>query len=340
MTKINIKKLAKELNVSPATVTRAFRGYSDINPDTKERILALAKELNYHPNYYASNLREKKTKTIAVIIPHLSDIFFSLAIDGLEKLANQKGYHILIYRTENQYEKEVSFINYLQNGRVDGIIMSGCAETSDHDYIRQLENKKIPIVFFDRIYEDVKAPKVTTNDYESSFNATKHLVERGCQKIVYLGYKKEYSIGKTRMDGYLDALQDAGIQVNKDWIIDCGDDKDLNYNLIYAAIKTLKPDGIFTAAENLAFISYKVCRELQIFIPENLKIISFSSSEVASLLNPPLTTITQPALEIGRKAAMLLFEILENKGSDKTDNITLKSTLIPRESTAAQLVLN
>ena len=99
MTKINIKKLAKELNVSPATVTRAFRGYSDINPDTKERILALAKELNYHPNYYASNLREKKTKTIAVIIPHLSDIFFSLAIDGLEKLANQKGYHILIYRT-------------------------------------------------------------------------------------------------------------------------------------------------------------------------------------------------------------------------------------------------
>jgi LacI family transcriptional regulator len=336
MDKINIKKLAKELNVSPATVTRAFRGYTDINSETKERILALAKKLNYHPNYYASNLREMKSKTIAVIIPQLSDIFFSLAIDGLEKLANQKGYHILIYRTENHYEKELSIVNYLQNGRVDGIIMSGCAETHDHDYLNKLESRNIPIVFFDRIYEDVKAPKVTTNDYESSFNATRHLAERGCKKIVYLGYKKNYSIGKVRMEGYLDALKELSIPARKEWVVDCTDDNNKNYSIIKKTIKAVNPDGVFTAGENLAFTSYKVCQELQISIPDDLKIISFSSSEVASLLNPPLTTITQPALEIGSKAAMLLFEILENKDLPVEDHIILKSTLVQRESTAAR----
>ncbi|KAA5541596.1 LacI family DNA-binding transcriptional regulator [Adhaeribacter rhizoryzae] len=333
MNKIDIKTLAKELNVSPATITRAFRGYSDINPETKERILALAKKLNYHPNYYASNLRETKSKTIAVIIPQLRDIFFSLAIDGLESLANQKGYHILIYRTENQYEKEVSFINYLQNGRVDGIIMSGCAEAQDHKYLHQLQKRNIPVVFFDRIYDDVKAPKVSTDDYESSYKATKLLAERGCKKIAHLGYKNARSIGKTRMEGYQDALKDFGLPVDEQLIINCLDDNEQNYACISLAIKSLKPDGIFAAGENLAFISYKICHELQIKIPDALKIISYSSSEVADLLNPSLTTITQPALEIGNKAAMLLFQILEGESQAVENQIILQSELIEREST-------
>lgn len=336
MEKIGIKTLAKQLNVSPATVTRAFRGYNDINPETKERILALAKKLNYHPNYHASNLRESRTNTLAVIIPHLSDLFFSLAIDGLEKFANEKGYHTLIYRTENQYAKEKSMVEYLQNGRVDGIILSGCAEGHNHDYLHKVMKRKIPVVFFDRVYDDVAAPKVTTNDYESSYNATRLLAQRGCQKIAFIGYKKSVSIGKARLNGYLDALKHTGLPVTEKLIVDCVDDNTENYGIIKEAITLHQPDGIFTTAENLAFISYKVCHESQIAIPKDVKIICFSSSEVASLLNPSLTTITQPALEIGRTAAHLLFNVLGNEEAEKEKQVVLTSALIERESTAVR----
>ena len=169
MEDINIKKLAKELKVSTSTISRAFNGSVDINKDTKERILALAREHNFLPNHYASNLRDKKSHTLAVIVPEIANDFFSQAINGIEEIARKKGFYILLYRTDDVFEKEVSFIIYLNNGKVDGIIMSASGEANDHNYLRKLGKKNIPVVFFDRVYEDIDAPKVTTNDYESSF---------------------------------------------------------------------------------------------------------------------------------------------------------------------------
>ncbi|MDB5121150.1 MAG: LacI family transcriptional regulator [Sphingobacteriales bacterium] len=334
MDNINIKKLAKELNLSTSTVSRAFRGNSDINKETKERILHLANELNYEPNHYASNLRERKSRTIAVIVPEIANNFFSQAINGIERVAREKGYHILIYLTYDDYEKEVSFINNLNNGRVDGIIMSVSGEANDHNYLNKLRKKKIPLVFFDRVYEDIATAKVTTNDYESSFLATKHLIKGGCKRIAYLVVNKKMSIGKMRMQGYADALTKYEIPYEEDLVVDCSNEHDANYETIGNIIKKVKPDGIFASVERLAISTYYVCQDLGVKIPEDIKIISFSSLEIAPLLNPSLSTITQPALDMGTKAAKLLFKAIES-GSDLTVNnvVVLNAEIIKRRST-------
>jgi LacI family transcriptional regulator len=334
MDRTDIKQLAKDLKLSTSTVSRAFRGNSDINAQTKERILARARELNYQPNLYASSLREKKSNTIAIIVPELANDFFSQAIKGIERVARGKGYHTLIYVTDDEYQLEVSIINDLSNGRVDGIIMSASGEAKDHNYLNKLKKRHMPLVFFDRVYDDIDVAKVTTNDYESSFNATKHLIAAGCKKIVFLVINKSLSIGNVRMQGYVDALAAEGIPFNKDLVIDCSNDHKKSYNIISKVLTTIKPDGLFAAVERLAIVSYYVCQDLNINIPKKVKIISFSSLEIAPLLNPSLTTITQPARDLGVHAAQLLFKTLESNVQVQ-DHIVLKSKIIPRKSTSS-----
>jgi LacI family transcriptional regulator len=333
MDNINIKKLAMELNISTSTISRAFNGSPDINKDTKEKILAFAQERNFLPNHYASNLRDKKTRTLAVIVPEIANDFFSQAINGIEEIARTKGFYILLYRTDDVFEKEVSFVNYLNNGKVDGIIMSVSGEANDHNYLSKLEQKKVPVVFFDRVYEDIEAAKVITNDYESSFAATEHLIETGCRKVAYLVVNKSISIGKVRMQGYIDALQKHHIPFDDNLVIDCSNDEKINYTILKKVLEEIKPDGIFSSVERLAFATYYVCNDLNIDIPRELKVISFSSLGIAPLLCPALSTITQPAFEMGIKAATLLFEELEKKDTSvyKKEHI-LKSKLYIRKS--------
>lgn len=334
MDHVNIKILAEALRLSTSTVSRAFRDNSDISAATKERILAKAKELDYQPNHYASNLREQKSKTIAVIVPELGNNYFSLAIQGIESVANAKGYHILVYSTNDQFEKEVSFIKHLHNGRADGIIMSVSGEANDHNYLNEIAKKRLPLVFFDRVYEDIVTPRVITNDYESSFSATKHLIQQGCKRIAYLAVNKTLSIGKTRMQGYIDALKKFKIPFQDELIIDCTNNYKENIDLLKQAFTDLKPDGVFTSVERLAFATYYACYDINLSIPKDLKVIGFSSLEIAPLLNPALSTITQPAADLGKTAAELLFKMLENP-SDVHPNseVILKSKLIQREST-------
>lgn len=338
MDSINIKKLAEALGLSTSTISRAFRDNSDISAKTKTLILTKAKELNYQPNHYASNLREQKSKTIAVIVPELANNYFSLAIHGIERVARENGYHILIYVTDDDYTKEVSFISHLHNGRADGIIMSVSGEANDHNYLNNFGNNRLPLVFFDRIYEDIDTPRVITNDYESSFAATEHLIDQGCKKIAYFVVNKALSIGKTRMQGYVDALAKHNLDFDESFIVDCSNSYEENRIIVKDALLKLKPDGIFTSVERLAFATYYTCYDLNISIPEDLKVISFSSLEIAPLLNPSLTTITQPATEIGTEAAKLLFEILDHDGSKKLPHqLVLKSKIIIRNSTSKTL---
>jgi LacI family transcriptional regulator len=335
MHNINIKELAKSLNLSTSTVSRAFRDNSDINKATKERILAKAKELNYQPNHYASNLREQRSKTIAVIVPELANNFFSQAILGIERIAREKGYHILIFATEDDYEKEVSFIRHLHNGRADGIIMSVSGEANDHTYLDELAEKRLPLVFFDRVYEDIITPRVITNDYNSSFSATKHLISQGCERIAYLVINKNLSIGKTRMQGYLDALAEFNLPYDEKLVIDCTNSYRKNNTILKNMLTKIKPDGVFTSVERLAFATYYACYDLNISIPKDLKVIGFSSLEIAPLLNPSLTTITQPATKIGIEAAALLFKMLEEPGTvDLKCKVVLDSKLMKRASTS------
>ncbi|MEJ5996049.1 LacI family DNA-binding transcriptional regulator [Pedobacter sp. Du54] len=335
MDTINIKKLAEALNLSTSTISRAFRDNSDIKEATKAMILAKAKELNYQPNHYASNLREQKSKTIAVIVPELANNYFSQVIHGIERIARENGYHILIYVTDDDFSKEVSFISHLHNGRADGIIMSVSGEANDHGYLNKFGAKRLPLVFFDRVYEDINTPKVITNDYESSFLATTHLIDQGCKRIGYFVINKALSIGKTRMQGYIDALANHHIEFDESLVIDCSNSYEENREIISNALTQKQFDGVFTSVERLAFATYYVCYDLGIKIPDQLKIISFSSLEIARLLNPSLTTITQPATEIGEESARLLFSILSNNPAKNiAKEVVLKSKIVIRNSTA------
>lgn len=329
---VNIKRLAQELNISIATVSKALNDSYEISLKTKNRVWDLAKQLNYTPNPAASNLRSNKTKTIAVIIPFVANNFFSRAIKGIEEIARKYGHHVLIYQTHEDIEMEMSFINSLLNGRVDGILTSVSSSEYNGDYYKNLV-KKVPLVFFDRVYKNLDAYNVTTDDYEISFDATVHLIECGCKKIAYLYGLENLPAGKARFSGFKDAMSAKGLTVDDDLIIKYVEDEEQNLKQITTLLSMHQPDAFFSSIEEFVIPAYTACKSLRFRIPEDIKIISFSNQATAHLLNPSLTTITQPAFEIGREAATCLFKILNKRGQGDEQDIILKSTLIKREST-------
>lgn len=334
MGNINIKKLALELNLSTATVSRALGDSYQISSETKRKVLELAKSLNYEPNPIASNLRNQKSKTIAVIVPEVANHFFSLAINGIEEIARKRDYHVLIYQTHENSEAEIAFTLKLLSGRVDGILIStSSGETNNRQHLIEA-SQSIPVVFFDRVYEDIEGVKIITDDYESSYQAVQHLIDSGCKKIAYLLALHNLSTGEKRSNGYLTALKDNGIPFNEDFVVTSTPNHDENYALIKNLLTYNKPDGILSSIEELAFPCYYACRELDLNIPRDIKIISFSNLDCAPLLNPSLTTITQPAFEIGSEAASALFKIFDKKYFEPNETRVLKSVLIKRESTA------
>ncbi|WP_184543190.1 LacI family DNA-binding transcriptional regulator [Mucilaginibacter sp. FT3.2] len=332
MGNINLKELALALNLSTATVSRALRDSHEISTETKKKVLELAKKLNYEPNPSASNLRSQKSKTIAVIIPEVTNNFFSQAINGIEEIARQHDYHVLIYQTHENSELEIAFMRRLLSGRVDGILISVASETNDDQDFKDILNE-LPVVFFDRVNENIDAVKVTTDDYESTYKATTHLIECGCRKIAYLMALNNLSTGKKRFAGYLAAMKDNNVTENEALIIPDSNNDDDNYTHIKKLLLDEKPDGIITSIENLALPCYYACRDLKLNIPRDVKLISFSNLKTAPLLNPSLSTITQPAFEMGKEAASILFKILNKKYFEPNETLVLKSVIIKREST-------
>jgi|SRR5690606_2611356 LacI family transcriptional regulator len=333
MIKVDIISIAKALNLSKSTVSRAFQEKSDINPNTRNRILAYANEVNYRPNHYASNLREQKSKTIAVVVPELENNYFTQIIKGAEEIAKREGYHILIYATDDDINKEREFITSISNGKVDGVLMSVVGERDNHSYLHNIDLVKMPIVFFDRVYDDVDITKIVTDDYQSSFDATEHLLLGGCTSIAYLVVDKDHSIGKERALGYKDALKKHNIAIQEELIIDCSNSYDENFNIIKEVLLNHKPDAVFASVERLAFSTYFVCNDLDLNIPRDLKVVAFSSLQIAELLSPPLSTVTQPAEQIGQEAAKLLVNKLKGEQQElDTNTIVLKSELRIRKS--------
>lgn len=330
---MNLKLLAKELNLSFSTVSKALRDSHEINIVTKQRVLAKAKELNYEVNPFASSLRKQKSKTIAVVIPDVVNDFFGPVINGIESIAQEKGYHVLIYLTHDDMQKEVDIIQLLKNGRVDGIMMSLSEQTSNTTHLEEL--KEMPLVFFDRIAEHMQVPKVTTDDYNSSLKATEHLIENGCRKIAFLTISRHLSISNKRMNGYQDALIKHKLETDEELIVLCSPDLAKTKDIIRKLLKkNNRPDAIFASVEKLAIASYEICDELRLNIPKDVKIITFSNSYTAPLLNPSLTTITQPAFEMGCEAASILFKLVEKKGHQYLkDSTELRSQLVERNST-------
>lgn len=331
MSRITLVKLAELLNLSKSTVGRAFDPDSGMNSQTRAKVLKLAAKYNFQPDHSASSLRKRSSATISIIVPEIANNFFAQAIRGIENYARQNRFSVLIYVTDGLLEKEQEHLSQLIDGRVDGIILSASGEDKDHHYITQSKFQKIPMVFFDRTYSEVDAPKVVTDDYQSSFKATERLIKSGCKTIACAVINKSVSIGLDRVSGFADALKKYNLPFTDASIIDCSNDLESNRNHIKDFLKKNKPDGIIATVERLAFAIYYVCQEENIVVPDDLKIISFSSLEIAPLLNPPLSTITQPAYKMGQKAAELLFQKIKKELTDNP-TIVMKSKLVHRKS--------
>ncbi|MEN9686717.1 MAG: hypothetical protein RLZZ28_2503 [Bacteroidota bacterium] len=335
MSNINLKRLSEELGLSISSVSKALRDSYEISAATKKRVLAMAEKLNYQPNPFASSLRRKKSITIAVVIPEIANNYFALAIDGIQLIAQQKGYHVLTYLTHEDVRNEESTVRHLQGGRVDGVLVSLCSDGAHGKHLLSLQETGIPIVFFDRVPELQGCPTVTTDDFDSSFNATEHLIKAGCKKIAYLCVSGGYlSTTHNRMKGYLAALKKYALPEDAKLIIECSNDDAANLHLLKNVFrKKNRPDGVVSSVEKLAISTYYACNEINLKIPQQLKVISFSCLRTASLFSPSLSTITPPAFEIGKESASMLFRMIEKKiFVNRVDKVVLKGTLIERNS--------
>ena len=333
---VKIKDLAKQLNLSVATISKALKDSHEISPETKQRVFELAKKLNYTPNPYASSLRKHSSKTIAVVLPEVADSFFSLAINGIESVAHDKGYHVLIYLTHESFEREEAILKEFQSGRVDGILMSVSGETCTSDHVKEVIAAGMPLVFFDRVCEDVETAKIITDDFESSYNATNHLIRMGCKKVMYLSALPSLSINLKRIEGYKKALTDNAIESTDADIISCNSDAEGNYKIIRNLLDNKdKPDGLIASVEKLTTPVYLACRDLNLSIPGNIKVISFTNLPAALILTPTLTTVTQHAFEMGKTAASVLFKALEKSSYNlKKETVIVPSVLNTRNSSS------
>ncbi len=333
MEQVNLKKIASLLNLSVSTASKALRDSYEISDETKRKVLKLARELNYQPNPYASSLRKARSKTLAVIVPEIANNFFVSAINGIQRTAQSKGYHVLIYisHENSQYEKDL--VNYLVNGRVDGVLISLSKGTKDVDHLNKLRENGRPVVMFDRVAEEAGFSTVTTDDFESSYRATEHLILRGCTRIGHCMISQTLSIGNKRLEGYKEALEKHGISFDPSLVVHCNLERETDLQLIRTMITECRPDGIFAAVESYALWVYEICKEMGLRIPDDIRVITFSNLATAHLLAPSLSTITQPAFEIGREAALHLIKSLEKSKSYHHEDVIIKSTLICRDST-------
>lgn len=335
MSVVTLKQLAQRLGLASSTVSRALRNGSDISADTKQRVQAMAAQLHYQPHAYASGLRNQLSHTIGVVVPEVNDRFFSLAIDGIEEIARQNGYHTLICLTHDSYALEAAVTSQLTRGRVDGVLLSLAGETQGPAHLEQLGNRGVPLVFFDRVSEAFGTATVTTNDFDAAYQATEHLLHTGCRRVAYLLMSSQLSIGNRRQQGYAAALQTYDLPLDDDLILEGGSSNDENVARIKALLwRRPDIDGLFASTGRLALSSYQACQELGRAIPQDVKVIGFSNLEIASLLAPPLSTVTQPAYEIGREAARLLFgAIIEKKPLLASQSLELPAQLVARAST-------
>ena len=335
--KATLKQIAKELNVSVSTVSKALNDSPEISEQTKTRIKEYAKLKNYKPNVIGLNLKNRKTKTIGVIIPNILNSFFAKVFTGIEKVAEEKGYNVITCISNESLKKEISTLDMLSNGTIDGFILSVSEEAQklhEFNHFKEIINEGTPIVMFDRIVEEVECDKVVVDDFDSALNATQHLINIGCKKIALFSSIDNLSVGKLRTEGYLKALQNNNIAINSDLILRT-DSEDALKAKAEILFNNHTIDGIFALDEDDSVIALRISLKRGYNIPENLSIIGFADGILASRrLSPSLTTVSQHGPEIGAAAAELLIERLESKDNEYPYKTTvIKTELRLREST-------
>ena len=335
--KATLKQIAKELGVSVSTVSKALNDSPEISEQTKVKIKEYAKLKNYKPNVIGLNLKNRKTKTIGVIIPNILNSFFAKVFSGIEKVADKKGYNVITCISNESLEKEVHTLEMLSNGTIDGFILSVSQEAQklqDYNHFSAIINDGTPIVMFDRIADEVECDKVVVDDFDSALNSTQHLINLGCKNIALISSVDNLSVGKLRADGYLKALKDNNIPVNEKIILRTDSEDDMKAKI--DSIFDHKIDAIFALDENDSVAALRVSLKKGYKVPEDISIIGFADGILASRrLSPSLTTVSQHGIEIGEVAAKKLIERLEEPEGETSDyeTIVIKTKLKEREST-------
>lgn len=353
--KITLKQIARELDVSISTVSKALSNSKEISEDTTQKIQAFAKLYNYRPNNIALSLKNRKTKTIGILIPEIVHHFFSTVIRGIERVANRRGYNVIVGLSNESFTKEIINMELLANGSIDGFILSISKETllkQDYHHFNATINQGIPIVMFDRVVNEVDCDKVIVDDYKGAVKAVEMLIENDCRNIALITTMDYVSVGKLRTQGYIEALENHKIIADSNLILKIDDSLDVENNLdvlereIEHFFKSNdKIDGIFAVNELYAVSAMKVARKLGLKIPDDIQVIGFTDGVLSKHATPSLTTVSQHGQKIGEQAANLLIDRLEAEDAEidqyLTNNVTktdyikmvIETEIIEREST-------
>jgi LacI family transcriptional regulator len=327
-----IKDIAKQLNISISTVSRAIRNASDVNPETKRAVMALAEELDYQPNKLALSLKQKQTHNIGVLVPNL-DYVLSTMVKGIDEVALEAGYTVMVCQSNESFGREIVNTRRLLDSLVDGFIISVSSETKVFDHFKKILDKKMPVVVFDRVTPFLQAPGVRIDNEDGGFQATEHLIEQGYKRIAILAGPKNLQISNQRLDGYLKSLKKHKIKPDKELIIYC----DFNQDYAYLATKELlamkkRPDAIFTISDRMAIGAMLAIKEKGLRMPHDIGLVGFNNEPVTSLVTPGISSVDQPAFELGKIAAKLFIEKMHRDTDMSQVEEVLKPKLMIRES--------
>lgn len=336
--KITLKQIAKELDVSISTVSKSLRDSPEISEDTRLKVQAFARLYNYRPNNIALSLKNRKTKTIGIIIPEIVHHFFATVISGMEQVANENGYSVLICLSDESFDKEVLNMEMLANGSIDGFIMALSKETqykADYHHITEVIEQGMPVVMFDRVAPEILCDKVIIDDKYAAYTAVNYLIEKGRKRIALLTTVDYVSVGKLRTDGYVKALLDQGIEVDENLILRV-ENMDNCAELIQPLITHQQIDAILAVNELFAAIAINAAQKSAKKVPEDISVIAFTDGIISKFSTPTISTISQNGIQMGRKAASMLITRLENQTEDEEEHYrteVIETHLIERDST-------
>lgn len=329
-----IHDIARELNITASTVSRALQDHPRISEATKKAVLKVAKQLNYQPNHIAAALRNGKSKIIGIIVPTADRSFFGAVIRGIEEVANKARYNVMICQSHDDYNKEVTTVEALLNARVDGIIASFAKGTENFDHFAKAKEKGVPVVLFDRSYQGLDVSHVVIDDYLGAYQAVEHLIQQGCKRIAHFTSVKKISIYKERFRGYREALEAHGMPFEKELVIE----SNLQYDDGRTGMAQFlqmenRPDAVFSSSAYSAVGAMEVLKENNIVIPHEIALVGFSNEAFTSFCDPPLTTVDQQCMLIGNAAADIFLEqIAADAGKFVPKRIVLMPELIIRKS--------